>query len=64
MSEKKAEVVRQIQRALDRRDWDTDLIAEDVEYVNSPYAIEPGEDFRFEWFQSHRVALEAAGLET
>ena len=126
MSHEKVDVVRRIQERLDRRDWDTDLIAEDIEYVNPPYAIEPGtrygrdsfkvvrdtwEDFRFEierfvdaggdvlvtlgrytasgpssgiqltgehgyvwtirdgqavrfeWFQSHRQALEAAGVE-
>jgi ketosteroid isomerase-like protein len=125
MSQDKVEVVRQIGERLDRNDWHTDLIAEDIEYVNPPYAIEPGvrygresfkvvrdtwEDFRFEideyvdagddvivtlgrytasgpssgiqltgehgyvwtirdgqavrfeWFQSHREALEAAGV--
>jgi hypothetical protein len=125
MSQEKVDVVLKIQEQLDRREWDTELIADDIEYVNPPYAIEPGtrygresfkvvrdtwEDFRFEidefvdadgdvlvtlgrytasgpssgiqltgehgyvwtirdgqavrfeWFQSHREALEAAGV--
>ena len=119
------ELVRRIHERLDDQNWTSELIADDIEYVNPPYAIEPGtrygresfkvvrdtwEDFRFEidefvdaggdvlvtlgrytasgpssgiqltgehgyvwtirdgqavrfeWFQSHREALEAAGV--
>ena len=125
VSEQNLAVVRQIYDAWDRNASARDFIAEDVEYVNPSYAVEPGtrvgrksfavvrdtyEDFkirverfidaggedvvvlarytdsgtasgvqlegehgyvwtvrdgqavRFRWFQSHREALEAAGL--
>ena len=126
MSQENVELVRRIHARLDDQNWTSDLIADDIEYVNPPYAVEPGvrhgrevfkvvretyEDFRFEadrfveagddvvvalgrysasgrasgvsvtgdhgyvwtirdgravrfeWFQSHREALEAAGIE-
>jgi ketosteroid isomerase-like protein len=125
MSEENLEVVRRIHDGADDQIWTSELIADDIEYVNPPYAVEPGvrygresfkvvrdtwEDFRFdvdrlvdaggdvvvalgrysasgpasgipvtgdhgyvwtirdgravrfEWFQSHREALEAAGI--
>ena len=125
MSEENVELVRRIHERLDDQNWTSELIADDIEYVNPPYAVEPGvrhgresfkvvretyEDFRFEadryidagddvvvalgrysasgrasgvsvtgehgyvwtirdgravrfqWFQSHREALEAAGI--
>jgi ketosteroid isomerase-like protein len=125
MSEENVELVRRIYDAWDREESAREFIADDVEYVNPPYAVEPGtrrgrksfavvrktyEDFkldverfidgdghqvvvlahysgsgrgsgvpvsgehgyvwevkdgvavRFQWFQSHREALEAAGL--
>jgi ketosteroid isomerase-like protein len=124
MSQENVELVRRIHERLDDQNWTSDLIADDIEYVNPPYAVEPGvrygresfkivretyEDFRFEvdrfvdggdvvvalgrysasgrasgvsvtgdhgyvwtvrdgravrfeWFQSHREALEAAGI--
>jgi ketosteroid isomerase-like protein len=124
MSQESVELVRRIYEAWDRGESARDLIAEDMEYVNPSYAVEPGtrhgrkslglvrdtyEDFelkieriidagdetvvlahytasgpisgvpvagehgyvwtvrdglavRFHWFQSHREALEAAGL--
>jgi ketosteroid isomerase-like protein len=124
MSQESVELVRRIYEAWDRGESARDLIAEDMEYVNPSYAVEPGtrhgrkslglvrdtyEDFelkieriidagdetvvlahytasgpisgvpvagehgyvwtvrdglavRFQWFQSHREALEAAGL--
>ena len=125
MSQENVELVRRIHERLDDQNWTSELIADDIEYVNPPYAVEPGvrrgresfkvvretyEDFhfeadryvdaggdvvvalgrysasgpasgisvtgehgyvwtirdgravRFEWFQSHREALEAAGI--
>ena len=124
MSEENVELVRRIYDAWDREESARDFIAEDLEYVNPSYAVEPGtrhgrkslavvrdtyDDFeikieriidagaetvvlahytasgpvsgvpvagehgyvwtirdglavRFQWFQSHREALEAAGL--
>ena len=124
MSQENVELVRRIYDAWDRGESARDFLAPDVEYVNPPYAVEPGtrhgrksfavvrgtyEDFeikveriidagdetvvlahftgsgsvsgvpvagehgyvwavrdglavRFQWFQSHREALEAAGL--
>jgi ketosteroid isomerase-like protein len=125
MSEQNLELVRRIYDVWSREESARELIAEDVEYVNPSYAVEPGtrrgrksfgavrdiyEDFkirverfvdtdgddvvvlarytgsgrgsgvelegehgyvwtvrdgqavRFQWFQSHREALEAAGL--
>jgi ketosteroid isomerase-like protein len=125
MSEENVELVRRIYDAWDREESARDFIAEDVEYVNPSYAVEPGirhgrasfrvvresyEDFmiqiveildaggddvlvlarytasgrgsgvpvegehgyvwtvrdrqavRFQWFQSHREAYEAAGV--
>ena len=124
MSQENVELVRRIYDAWDRQESARDFIAEDLEYVNPSYAVEPGtrhgrkslavvrgtyEDFeikverfidagdetvvlarftgsgsgsgvpvegehgyvwtvrdglavRFQWFQSHREALEAAGL--
>ena len=125
MSEQNVDLVRRINDIWAREESARDLIAEDVEYVNPSYAVEPGirrgrrsfsvvrdtyEDFhvrverfvdaggddvvvlarytasgrgsgvplegehgyvwtvrdgqavRFRWFQSHREALEAAGL--
>ena len=125
MSAENIELVRRIYDAWEREESARDFIAEDVEYVNPEYAVEPGtrvgrasfrvvretyEDFkvridrfvdaggddvvvlahytasgsgsgvplegehaylwtvrdgqavRFRWFQSHREALEAAGL--
>ena len=123
MSEENVELVRRIYEAWEREESARDFIAEDIEYVNPSYAVEPGtrrgrksfrvirdtyEDFqiqveryvdageevvvlaqykasgqgsgvpvsgehgyvwtvrdgqavRFQWFQSHREALEAAG---
>ena len=124
MSQENVELVRRIYDAWDRKESARDFIAEDMEYVNPSYAVEPGtrrgrkslgvvrgtyQDFaieveriidagdetvvlahfsasgpvsgvpvagehgyvwtirdglavRFQWFQSHREALEAAGL--
>ena len=124
MSQENVELVRRIYDAWDRKESARDFIAEDMEYVNPSYAVEPGtrrgrkslgvvrgtyEDFeieveriidagdeivvlaqfsgsgsvsgvpvagehgyvwtvrdglavRFQWFQSHREAFEAAGL--
>ena len=42
MSEANVEVVRQIYDRWDRQESARDFIAEDVEYVNPPYAVEPG----------------------
>jgi ketosteroid isomerase-like protein len=123
MSDKNVELVRRIYEAWEREESAGDFIAEDIEYVNPSYAVEPGTrrgrksfrviretygDFqirveryvdageevvvlaqykgsgqgsgvpvsgehgyvwtvrdgqavRFQWFQSHREALEAAG---
>lgn len=125
MPEEKVELVRRIYDAWARNESASEFIAEDLEYVNPPYAVEPGtrrgrgtfsivtdtiQDFalridefvdagegdvvvlahftgsgrssgapvsgeqghvwtvrdgsavRFRWFQSHREALEAAGI--
>ena len=126
MSQENVELVRRIYEAWSREESARDFIAEDIEYVNPSYAVEPGtrrgrksfrvirdtyEDFqieveryvdageevvvlaqykasgqgsgvpvsgehgyvwtvrdgqavRFQWFQSHREALEAAGQAT
>ncbi len=125
MSEENVELVRRIYEAWEQEESARDFIAEDIEYVNPSYAVEPGtrrgrksfrvirdtyEDFqirveryvdageevvvlaqykasgpgsgvpvsgehgyvwtvrdgqavRFQWFQSHREALEAAGID-
>ena len=42
MSEKKVELVRRIYDAWDREESAREFIAEDVEYVNPSYAVEPG----------------------
>ena len=42
MSEEKLEIVRRIYEAFARGEAEGDLIAEDAEYVNPPYAVEPG----------------------
>jgi ketosteroid isomerase-like protein len=125
MSEENVELVRRIYEAWKQEKSARDFIAEDIEYVNPSYAVEPGtrrgrksfrvirdtyEDFqiqveryvdageevvvlaqykasgqgsgvpvsgehgyvwtvrdgqavRFQWFQSHREALEAAGID-
>jgi hypothetical protein len=49
MSQRNVELVRRIHERVDDRLWTSDLIADDIEYVNPP-------------FQSHREALEAAGV--
>lgn len=125
MSEENVELVRRIYEAWEQEESARNFIAEDIEYVNPSYAVEPGtrrgrksfrvirdtyEDFqirveryvdageevvvlaqykasgpgsgvpvsgehgyvwtvrdgqavRFQWFQSHREALEAAGID-
>ena len=83
MPDENVELVRRIYDAWEREESARDFIAEDVEYVNPDYAVEPGtapaafrcegehaylwtvrdgQARRFRWFQSHREALEAAGL--
>lgn len=42
MSAEKVELVRRIYDAWDREESARDFIAEDVEYVNPSYAVEPG----------------------
>ena len=42
MSEANVELVRAVYSAWERGESAEDLIAEDVEYVNPPYAVEPG----------------------
>ena len=42
MSTENVELVRRIYDAWDREESARDFIAEDVEYVNPPYAVEPG----------------------
>jgi ketosteroid isomerase-like protein len=42
MSEENVELVRRIYDAWDREESARDFIAEDVEYVNPVYAVEPG----------------------
>ena len=42
MSEENVELVRRIYAAWDREQSARDFLAEDVEYVNPPYAVEPG----------------------
>ena len=42
MSLENVELVRRIYDAWDREESARDFIAEDVEYVNPPYAVEPG----------------------
>jgi len=59
MSEQNVELIRRIYDIWAREESARDLIADEVEYVNPSYAVEPGAR---RWFQSHREALEAAGL--
>jgi ketosteroid isomerase-like protein len=42
MSEKNVELVRSIYDAWEREESAADFIAEDIEYVNPSYAVEPG----------------------
>jgi ketosteroid isomerase-like protein len=42
MPEENLELVRRIYDAWNRRESTRELIAEDLEYVNPPYAVEPG----------------------
>jgi ketosteroid isomerase-like protein len=42
MSQENVEVIRRIYEAWDREESARDFIAEDVEYVNPSYAVEPG----------------------
>ena len=42
MSEENVELVRRIYEAWEREDSARDFIAEDIEYVNPSYAVEPG----------------------
>ena len=42
MSEENVELVRRIHEAWDRDDFVNELVAEDVEYINPDYAVEPG----------------------
>lgn len=42
MSEENVALVRRIYEAWDRADSARDFISSDVEYVNPPYAVEPG----------------------
>ena len=77
MSREKVELVRRVYDAWDREESARDFISLDVEYVNPSYAVEPGirrgrasfrvvretSEERFRWFNSHREAFEAAGLD-
>ena len=63
MSDEKAEVVRQILQRLTRGEYDTDLIADDIEYVNPPYAIEPGVRYGRDSFKVVRETWEGFGFE-
>ena len=42
MSQENVEIVRRIHERLDDQNWTSELIADDIEYVNPPYAVEPG----------------------
>ena len=42
MSEKNVELVRRIYERWDREESVRGLVAEDIEYVNPDYAVEPG----------------------
>ena len=71
MSDENVALVRRIYAAWDREAPARDFISDDVVYVNLSYAVEPGvrrgrasfRAIRFRWFQSHREALEAAGVD-
>jgi ketosteroid isomerase-like protein len=65
MSKENVELVRRIYDAWDRDESARDFIAEDVEYVNPSYAVEPGvrhgrASFRVvrETYEDFRIAIE------
>ena len=51
MSEENVELVRRIYDTWGRREPAYELVAEDVEYVNPPYAVEPGTQIL--WLSPH-----------
>jgi ketosteroid isomerase-like protein len=54
MSEENVEVVRRIHEHWRRSDSVSELVAEDMEYVNPPYAVEGGTRVGRQWFGSVR----------
>jgi ketosteroid isomerase-like protein len=54
MSAENVEVVRRIHEAWDREESVRELIADDLEYVNPGYAVEPGTRVGRRWFGSVR----------
>ena len=58
MSEENLEVVRRIHEVTDDQVWTSDLIADDIEYVNPPYAVEPGTRYGRESFRVVRETWE------
>ena len=51
MSAENVELVRRIHERTDDQVWASDLIADDIEYVNPPYAVEPGTRYGREAFR-------------
>ena len=54
MSEENVELVRRIHERWDRGESISDLVADDLEYVNPTYAVEPGTRFGRDSFESVR----------
>jgi ketosteroid isomerase-like protein len=52
MSEENIDLVRRIHERWTRRESVRDLVAEDLEYVNPSYAVEPGTRVGRKWFGS------------
>jgi ketosteroid isomerase-like protein len=52
MSEENVDLVRRIHERWTRRESVRDLVAEDLEYVNPSYAVEPGTRVGRKWFGS------------
>ena len=58
MSQENVELVRRIHERLDDQNWTSELIADDIEYVNPPYAVEPGVRYGRESFKVVRETYE------
>jgi ketosteroid isomerase-like protein len=58
MSQNRVDLVRRIHEHLGRQDWSTELITDDIEYVNPPYAVEPGVRYGRDSFKGVRETYE------
>ena len=63
MSDENVELVRRIHEAWDRDESVSGLVADDVEYVNPDYAVEPGTRRGVDTFERVRETIEHFTLE-